>query len=158
MKVKKPKLIPLKKMTKELDTLWSLVVRNRDKRCRLCGSTNSLQAHHIIFRVESATKYDVENGVTLCMHCHLFVVHKDTVRSAFRLISAIGEDRWNRLKEKSNNPELIKRIMNMNKAQKREYYQEIKEDLQKQLESPVYIPMVAKPVQNEPEIGSIIDL
>lgn len=47
--------------------LWSIAVRRRDKRCRVCGSFQRLQAHHLNHKTyypEDA--YDVSKGITLC--------------------------------------------------------------------------------------------
>lgn len=52
-------------------------VFKRDKgRCRLCGTTQTLQLHHIHGRGLNLTN-NVNNCIMLCMHCHLDVVHKN---------------------------------------------------------------------------------
>lgn len=52
-------------------------VIERDKySCRLCGSTTTLQLHHIHGRGKDKTN-DVKNCIMLCCHCHLDVVHKN---------------------------------------------------------------------------------
>lgn len=65
------------KLIKELDKLASEYVRKRDKRCMLCGATNTLQAHHYIVTKGRSTKYrwDLRNLITLCYACHLYKVH-----------------------------------------------------------------------------------
>lgn len=67
----------LKQLDKEADALWSKCVRARDKRCVLCGSDSSLQAHHwILTRAQSSKyKFDLRNGVTLCYGCHICKLH-----------------------------------------------------------------------------------
>lgn len=58
--------------------LWSWVIRNRDKKCILCGSKEELHAHHIIpikantkyIKANPKYKYDTSNGITLCKKCH----------------------------------------------------------------------------------------
>jgi 5-methylcytosine-specific restriction endonuclease McrA len=50
--------------------LHSLVVRARG-RCERCGSTQSLQAAHIIPRRYAATRVDPVNAWCLCAACHL---------------------------------------------------------------------------------------
>lgn len=49
--------------------LHSLVVRSRG-RCERCGSTQTLQAAHIIPRRYAATRVDPENAWCLCAGCH----------------------------------------------------------------------------------------
>lgn len=52
-------------------------VIERDKySCRLCGSMQELQLHHIDGRGKYKTN-DINNCIMLCRHCHLDVVHKN---------------------------------------------------------------------------------
>jgi 5-methylcytosine-specific restriction endonuclease McrA len=55
---------------------WRRAVLKRDGRaCRLCGSTQRLQAHHIKkFAKHPECRWEVANGIILCLACH------DTVR------------------------------------------------------------------------------
>ncbi len=51
---------------------WSFQVRERDTICVYCGSTNNLQAHHIL----SKSKHPefalfLNNGISLCEVCHI---------------------------------------------------------------------------------------
>lgn len=65
----------------KLDALWSKKVRERDKKCILCGKhigdVKSLQAHHWILTKKQSAKYrwDIRNGVSLCYGCHIHQVH-----------------------------------------------------------------------------------
>ena len=51
---------------------WRIAVIRRGKRCVVCGSIKHREAHHLnsamYFKDE---RFDVDNGVTLCKHCHL---------------------------------------------------------------------------------------
>jgi len=71
MKTKRQKLI------KDLDTLWSKAVRERDGECLLCLKRDTLQAHHwIVPRARSLKhRWDIRNGTTLCYTCHMFKIH-----------------------------------------------------------------------------------
>lgn len=53
-------------------TLWSAAVRTRDGYvCQYCGTpTKRAEAHHIFTRQHMSTKFDVDNGITLCWPCH----------------------------------------------------------------------------------------
>lgn len=53
---------------------WSKEVRNRDgNKCFLCGSTERLNAHHILpKKMWSKEKLDPRVGITLCCRCHSF--------------------------------------------------------------------------------------
>ena len=65
------------KLTKRLDDLWSLVVRQRaNHTCVKCGrvvipgSGNAMNAHHLIGKGSRSTRWDLENGICLCAGCH----------------------------------------------------------------------------------------
>lgn len=53
---------------------WRMNVLKRDGyQCRICGSKDELNAHHIIpvgVDKEKRYVYDVNNGITLCKKCH----------------------------------------------------------------------------------------
>lgn len=51
---------------------WRSAVYERDNyTCQECGSTGQLNAHHIkAWSSHPALRFDVENGVTLCLECH----------------------------------------------------------------------------------------
>lgn len=52
-----------------LDTLWGKIIRSSGY-CRRCGRTNNLQAAHIVSRRWKQTRWDVDNGICLCINCH----------------------------------------------------------------------------------------
>ena|ERR1700690_2453273 len=55
---------------KDMD--WKKLVKERDKKCVKCGSKNKLHAHHIIpFKDNIETRFDLDNGITLCISCHM---------------------------------------------------------------------------------------
>ncbi len=64
---------------------WSQVVRLRDRKCLMCGSVSSLQAHHWYFsRSRSvALSVDVSNGATLCYGCHIGKIHREATGAYF---------------------------------------------------------------------------
>jgi hypothetical protein len=51
---------------------WGRDVLERDgHRCRECGATEGLQAHHVLAWAEHPqSRYDLDNGLTLCRLCH----------------------------------------------------------------------------------------
>jgi 5-methylcytosine-specific restriction endonuclease McrA len=60
------------KLTKE-DKEWADAVKDRDgRKCVICGETERLNAHHIIARENHETKFDIENGLSLCPKHHFF--------------------------------------------------------------------------------------
>ena len=79
------------------DRLWGQIIRARGA-CQSCGATTGLQAAHIVRRGYSATRHDLDNGLCLCVRCHLRV---DTDAWEFVLLidKTIGQDEWQRLRE-----------------------------------------------------------
>lgn len=57
------------------DLAWRKAVKERDgHRCRRCGATEALHAHHVQPRGPSPhLRHDIDNGVTLCRLCHSHV-------------------------------------------------------------------------------------
>lgn len=76
--VKKPsRAVQFRLTKKRCHELWSKIVRRRDGCCILCGTTETLQAHHWIVHAGSSlgTRFLLNNGVALCYPCHIFKVH-----------------------------------------------------------------------------------
>ena len=62
---------PRKKLAAQLDALWSHLVKHRSgNKCQRCLSIVAVQAHHIIERRYTATRWDLRNGIALCLNCH----------------------------------------------------------------------------------------
>ncbi len=68
---KKKKVVSLSGLTKKLDTVTSLIVRLRDKRCVVCGSTQDPQCGHYISRRFIATRWDTSNCHQQCAGCNI---------------------------------------------------------------------------------------
>lgn len=73
----KAKVKSISQLRKEADKLASEVVRKRDGRCLMCGTTENLQAHHFIVTKGASTKHrwDLRNLISLCYPCHIHKVH-----------------------------------------------------------------------------------
>ncbi len=57
--------------------IWRMLVIRRDKVCQICGSNKKRHAHHLnhaTFFPEQ--RFDPENGICLCLHCHSIVHNK----------------------------------------------------------------------------------
>lgn len=70
-KFKKPKVLRSACRTSLKHNLWSLDVKNRDGKCKECGTEKNLTAHHIIpWKNDASKRFDLDNGITLCRSCH----------------------------------------------------------------------------------------
>lgn len=109
---KKVKKVPKAKRTKRLKkaghVLWSLVVRKRDgNKCLMCGSVQSLNAHHWLFRKSHSVRLalDPANGATLCAYpCHLGRIHSDgdgdfMLRLADKMTAIVGAVKVEEMRE-----------------------------------------------------------
>lgn len=54
------------------DRLWSMaILEDWDHRCPVCGKT-ATNAHHLIPRQHQATRYELRNGIGLCVRDHIW--------------------------------------------------------------------------------------
>lgn len=59
---------------------WAQYIVKRHPFCVICGSTEDIEAHHIIPVSHSARfAYRFTNGITLCRKCHYLVHHKEEI-------------------------------------------------------------------------------
>jgi hypothetical protein len=65
---------PRSKLKRMADKLWSTIVRAAGK-CRICGSTERLQAAHGFSRRYLGTRHSLINGWCLCSGCHISMTH-----------------------------------------------------------------------------------
>ena len=81
------------KIEKKLDELWrQAVLKKWNYRCAVCGKTENLQAAHIMSRRHKALRWDLRNGIALCIHHHLFWAHKEPVQFFLFLKNLLGEE------------------------------------------------------------------
>ena len=57
-----------KSIKKKCDTLWSRIIRSKEH-CEMCGGLGK-NAHHVIGRINYSLRWDLRNGVCLCVGCH----------------------------------------------------------------------------------------
>lgn len=62
-----------KAIKKKLDILWAKLVKDSAKnRCEICGKDTNLNSHHIISRNNLYFRWDLKNGICLCVGHHKF--------------------------------------------------------------------------------------
>ena len=64
---------PIGRMKDIAGRLWSwTILDDWGGRCAVCGSTENLNAHHLLPRQHESTRYDLRNGIALCVTHHVF--------------------------------------------------------------------------------------
>jgi len=91
-----------KAQIKKLDIQWSLAVRERDGKCMKCGRRDGLQGAHIFSRRSRSVRWDLDNGIALCMACHLFWAHQEPVEFTRFLEGLLGRGFLKKLERKKN--------------------------------------------------------
>jgi len=62
-----------KTLEKKLDNKWAEAIKVRAGfRCEYCGKRENLNSHHIFTRSRKATRWELNNGICLCVGCHTF--------------------------------------------------------------------------------------
>lgn len=89
-------------ISKELDKLWSLIVKQRDGfQCVVCGKDNTVAAHHIFSRKNHSTRWDIDNGVSLCFYHHMRWAHVEYEQFRDFIVGRIGKKMFETLKAQS---------------------------------------------------------
>lgn len=99
-----------KTLVKKLDEAVSLYIRNRDKKCVVCGSTERLTNGHIFSRVAYSTRWDVSddgNCHAQCWPCN-FRHERDAYPYNNWYIINFGKDKWDELHRRYATPRKYK--------------------------------------------------
>ncbi len=76
-----PKTLSKAQLSKKLDEAWSLAVKQKaGYECEVCGAKSTLNSHHIVGRRNRMTRWDLKNGVCVCVKHHKFGIesfHED---------------------------------------------------------------------------------
>jgi hypothetical protein len=116
----------------KLDTTWAkLVKRNAGNQCEVCGKTTHLNAHHIYSRSKKSTRWELINGISLCVGHHVFSskfsAHKTPLEFMDWLKEYKGEEYINALRQKAN------QTLKLNKAEMEELLKELESKLNNQI-------------------------
>lgn len=60
-----------KKLVSKLDKVFSLYIRNRDKKCVTCGKTEGLTNGHLITRAKYSVRWSEVNSNCQCRGCNM---------------------------------------------------------------------------------------
>jgi len=92
-------LSPRKAVTRQADMLWSRLVRERRSICEYPDChMRSTEAHHLISRASTGTRWNLLNGVALCREHHELVQH-NRVRNDELALWLLGYDGWSWLQQ-----------------------------------------------------------
>lgn len=86
-------------------------------RCEFCGSTKRLNAHHIFSRSNFTVRWDIDNGVCLCVSHHTFgnqSFHKSPAEMLEWIREKRGEEWYEGLRKKAC--EIVKVEVSKDKA------------------------------------------
>lgn len=96
---KKPRKPSRKSLRAKLDKLVSEIVRLRDGKCVLCGSTFHLQCGHLFTRTNLSTRWDLGNCFAQCAGCNIRHEH-DPWPFYKWYIGRYGQEAFDKLYEK----------------------------------------------------------
>lgn len=93
-------------LNKKKDEQWSKAVKERDNHtCQYCGKKEYLNSHHIFSRSNFTTRWDLDNGITLCSGCHTFSSKFSAHKTPAEFIEWVKEKKglawYERLREKA---------------------------------------------------------
>ena len=98
------KITERKRLIKKLDDLWAKKIKERDGfTCQRCKSQSKrLNACHFYGRRNKTLRWDLDDGVTLCVGCH-FWAHSNPAEFTEWFKEWTGEETFERLQTKKNN-------------------------------------------------------
>jgi transposase len=116
-----------------------LVLERDDFNCQVCGSSDKLHVHHILpFKNYPQRRWDLNNGVTLCVLCHEKAHNRQfpdwltgrvkEPNSKKDIVEVVEQKKFNVVKE-----ELVELYMDMTIKQLSEYYGFSQETIRKKL-------------------------
>lgn len=79
--------------TEQADRKFSLLIRERDKKCKRCGMHQSTDCSHFYERHNSSVRYSPENCVGLCSFCHDFF-HRNRPEYKSFMLKLLGLERY----------------------------------------------------------------
>ena len=98
-KVCKKAKISRKILRKNLDKLFSIIIRSKGK-CERCGEMKNLNIAHIFSRRNLALRWNKDNVLCLCVRCH-FWSHQNPILFAEFVKKNLGKEKYEELKRES---------------------------------------------------------
>lgn len=95
-----------KTLYNKLDKMWrELIYHYAGYKCEYCGESGRLNAHHIFSRSNSAVRWELKNGVCVCVSHHVFgnlSFHKAPAEMIEWIKGERGEEWYNSLRDLAN--------------------------------------------------------
>lgn len=88
-------------LIKELDVVFSKYIRARDEKCIRCNGVNRLTCSHYWSRKHRGTRYDEDNCMCLCFHCHWIFEKEKQGEYTDLMLRRLGQKRLDLLKIKA---------------------------------------------------------
>ena len=93
-------------LAKKCDDKWSKLVKKAwGNKCAYCSTDKNLNSHHLFTRTNWSTRYDLDNGICLCVAHHTFSskfsAHKTPLEFAERFKELKWEEFYDNLRRKS---------------------------------------------------------
>jgi predicted restriction endonuclease len=86
-----------------LDDLWGKAVKKKFRnKCAVCGTPYNLQAAHVWSRKNKFVRWDILNGICLCIRHHIFWAHTEPIEFARFCEKKIGEKTMKELEFKAH--------------------------------------------------------
>jgi hypothetical protein len=102
LKFKRKSKSPRSKLIAKADELFSKLVRARDGRCQWPGcQSTTIYTHHIFSRRYLQTRWDMENGISLCVYHHTLKAHGDPEEFRDFILKRMGNQRFMALKARA---------------------------------------------------------
>ena len=115
----------LKGIDGKLDEAWSLAVKHKAGwKCEVCGKKSPLNSHHIYSRSNISVRWDLENGICLCVGHHTFgkfSAHLSPVEFTYWLEEYKGKEFMEMLMRKAHS------TLKLTKPEKEQLYNELKQ-------------------------------
>ena len=96
----------MKSLDKKIDEAWAKIVKHRaGNKCEYCGKTTYLNAHHVYSRSKRSTRWDLSNGVSLCVGHHTFgewSAHKNPIEFIEWIKERRGQEWYDALRLQAN--------------------------------------------------------
>lgn len=95
---------PIKHYRNKADKLYQEVGKLKNKSCLICGGEYNCLHHFFTKGSSSALRYDFENGIPICVSCHIKIHKRQDPSMIATILEKKGEDWYKKLNQKRWKP------------------------------------------------------